>query len=100
MKLLLNIFSWTEIYSSLLRTESKERADEAVGIISEFPITIVHADDELARMAANYRATTGIPYPSCFAAATAKIKAAELVTGDPEFKQLEGEIKILWLGKK
>ena len=33
----------------------------------------------------------------CFAAALAKIRKAELVTGDPEFKQVEDEIKIGWL---
>ena len=32
-----------------------------------------------------------------FAAAQAKDKKAELVTGDPEFKPLEEEIKINWL---
>ena len=31
------------------------------------------------------------------AAALAKEKKAELVTGDPEFKALEKEIKINWL---
>jgi len=29
--------------------------------------------------------------------ALAKIRKAELVTGDPEFKQVEDEIKIGWL---
>jgi predicted nucleic acid-binding protein len=33
----------------------------------------------------------------CFAAALAKTRKAELVTGVPEFKQVEGEIKIGWL---
>jgi len=33
----------------------------------------------------------------CFAAALAKIRKAELVTGEPEFKQVESEIKIFWL---
>ena len=32
-----------------------------------------------------------------FAAALAKTKSAELVTGDAEFKPLEKEIKINWL---
>jgi predicted nucleic acid-binding protein len=36
-------------------------------------------------------------YADAFAAALAKIKNAELVTGDPEFKALEKEIKINWL---
>jgi predicted nucleic acid-binding protein len=33
----------------------------------------------------------------CFAAALAFIEEAELVTGDPEFKQVEGEVKIEWI---
>ena len=32
-----------------------------------------------------------------FAAALAKERKAELVTGDLEFKALDGEIKIAWL---
>ena len=35
-----------------------------------------------------------------FAAALAKEKKAELVTGDPEFKALAKEIKINWLQSK
>ena len=34
---------------------------------------------------------------SHLAAALARRHKAELVTGDPEFKQVEGEIKIAWL---
>ena len=35
--------------------------------------------------------------PSNFSTALAKEKKAELVTGDPDFKPLEKEIKINWL---
>jgi predicted nucleic acid-binding protein len=34
-------------------------------------------------------------YADCFAAALAKWSKAELVTGDPDFKQVEGEIRIV-----
>jgi predicted nucleic acid-binding protein len=37
-------------------------------------------------------------YADCFAAALAKSRNAELVTGDPEFKQMQTDIKIAWLG--
>ena len=36
---------------------------------------------------------------AAFAAALANEKKAELVTGDPEFKPLEKEVKINWLGR-
>jgi len=36
-------------------------------------------------------------FADCFAAALAKQNKAHLVTGDREFKQVEGEIAISWL---
>lgn len=41
--------------------------------------------------------TTKINLAAAFAAALAREKEAELLTGDPEFKALEQEIKIHWL---
>jgi len=32
-----------------------------------------------------------------FAAALARLKKAQLVTGDPEFKAVERQIKVMWL---
>jgi predicted nucleic acid-binding protein len=36
-------------------------------------------------------------YAGCFAAALAKLRKVELVTGDEDFKQVEGEVKVLWI---
>ena len=36
-------------------------------------------------------------HADCFAAALAKLHKAELVTGDEDFKQVEGEVKTLWI---
>jgi len=52
---------------------------------------------ELARKAAEFKANKKMSYADCFAAALAKLRKAELVTGDPEFKQVEGDLKILWI---
>jgi predicted nucleic acid-binding protein len=58
----------------------------------------VDGDDlELVRQAAAFKATRKMSYADCFAAALAKIKNAELVTGDREFKQLARDVKIHWL---
>lgn len=40
-----------------------------------------------------------VAYADCFAAALATEKDARIVTGDPEFKKMEGEVKIEWLGQ-
>jgi predicted nucleic acid-binding protein len=60
-------------------------------------IEVVDVNWELTRMAAEFKSKGKISYADCFAAALAKNYKAELITGDKEFKTLEGEIKILWL---
>ena len=60
-------------------------------------IEIVDADWPLTHRAAVYKANGNIAFGDCFAAALAKNRKAELVTGDKEFKALEGDIKISWL---
>jgi predicted nucleic acid-binding protein len=36
-------------------------------------------------------------YADCYAGALAKVKKADLVTGDGEFKAIEEQIKIQWV---
>lgn len=61
------------------------------------PIEFHPADRRLADLAADFKARFKISLADAFAAALAKEKKAELVTGDSEFKALEKEIKITWL---
>lgn len=44
-----------------------------------------------------FKVKGNISFADCFAAAVAENKKATLVTGDPEFKQLENELSIAWL---
>src|SRR5947199_2581639 len=98
-KLLLSVVSWGEIYYNTMREVSQEAAEQKAQEIASLPIDLVAVGDDLAlaRQAAIFKATHKLAYADCFAAALAKEKKAELVTGDPEFKQVEGEIKIAWL---
>lgn len=61
------------------------------------PIEFHPATRALADQAAIYKAGHKLSLADAFAAALAKEKKAELVTGDREFKALEKEIKIHWL---
>jgi len=98
-KLLMSVVNWGEVYYNTMRTVSQEVAEQKAKEIAAMPIDIVGVGDDLhlARQAAIYKATHKMAYADCFAAALAKIRNAELVTGDTEFKQLEGELKIGWL---
>jgi ribonuclease VapC len=100
-KLLLSVVNWGEIYYNTMREVSQEAAEQQARAIATLPIDIVGVGDDftLARQAAIYKATHKMSYADCFGAALAKIKNAEFVTGDPEFKEVEKEIKINWLGR-
>lgn len=95
--LLMSVVNLGEVWYSIARTNSPEIADQYIHEIKGMAIEIVDADWALTRQAAAFKAHGGIAYGDCFAAALAKIKKAELVTGDKEFKPLEGVIKIVWL---
>jgi predicted nucleic acid-binding protein len=60
-------------------------------------IEFVAADWGLSRNAAGFKAHRRMSYADCFAAALAKERKAELVTGDKEFKQVEGEVAVHWV---
>jgi len=99
-KLLMSVVNWGEIYYSVLRGASQEMAEAKAHEIAGMQIELVpvDADDlELVRQAAAFKATRKMSYADCFAAALAKIKNAELITGDREFKQLARDVKIHWL---
>ena len=95
--LLMSVINIGEVWYSLARRRSTADADQALRWIGDLGIEIVDADIELTRIAASFKAKGGISYADCFAAALAKQHKATLLTGDPEFKQLEKEINIVWI---
>ncbi len=99
-KLLLCVVNWGEIYYNTMRRVSQEAAEQKAKEIAGLTIEIVGVegkDMELVRQAAIYKATKKLSYADAFAAALAKVRNAELVTGDQEFKEVQGEIRIGWL---
>jgi ribonuclease VapC len=95
--LLMSVVNLGEVWYSIARTNSTEIADQYVHEIEGMAIEIVDADWQLTRQAAAFKVNGKISYGDCFAAALAKTREAELVTGDEEFKVLRGEIKISWM---
>jgi predicted nucleic acid-binding protein len=79
------------------RKGGPEKYAEVLAVLPELPIQIVDADMALATEAARFKATRKMSYADCFAAALAKLRGGEVVTGDPEFAAVEDEVKVRWL---
>jgi predicted nucleic acid-binding protein len=89
--------NWGEMYYIALREGGEERAGLYARTLSRYPLELVETNKELTLRAARLKAFKKISYADAFAAAIAILKKAELVTGDKEFKQLETQLKILWI---
>jgi len=95
--LLMCVVNWGEVYYQVLRRFGDQKAQEIEQLIQTFPITLVEVNKELTREAARIKATKRMAYADCFAVALARLKKAELYTGDPELKAVEKDIKVVWL---
>ncbi len=96
--LLMHVINWGEIYYATMRRGGESAAKSIAADIAQMPINIVEsASFDLVRQAAILKATKKLSYADCFAAALAKVRRCELVTGDRELKSLEAEIKLGWL---
>lgn len=95
--LLMTSVNFGEVYYIVLRECGQKKAQEIEKIVKSLPIEIVDVDMQLAIEAACFKATKKLSYADCFAAALAKIRKGEVITGDKEFKALENEIKIVWI---
>jgi len=89
--------NYAEVKYSIIKQDGAEAWEEAAKILQGLPIDFHSTSRALADTAANFKARFKLSLADAFAAALAKEKKAELVTGDPEFKALEKEIKIHWL---
>jgi predicted nucleic acid-binding protein len=95
--LLMCIVNWGEVYYQVLRRFGDQKAQEIEQLIQTLPIILVEVNKELTREAARIKATKKMAYADCFAVALARLKKAELYTGDPEFKAVGKDIKVVWL---
>lgn len=93
----MSVINAGEVWYILAREISEAQADEAVADLTGLGIELIDADWPLARMAGTFKARHRMSYGDCFAAALAKDRKSDLVTGDREFKQVEGKVSVRWL---
>jgi predicted nucleic acid-binding protein len=95
--LLMCVVNWGEVYYQIARRFGDQKAQEIEQLIETLPIRLVEADRSLTREAARIKATKRMAYADYFAVALARLRKADLYTGDPEFKMAEKDIKVVWL---
>ena len=96
-KLLIASPNWAEVRYMVERKVGAARWAEVRAKLLGLPIEIIDAGLDLAETAGEIKAFHKMSLAVCFAAALARLKKAEIYTGDPEFKAIEAEQKIVCL---
>ena len=86
-----------EVWYIIARETSEAEADRSIAELQQLGIKFFDADWKLAHAAAAFKSKHSMSFADYFAAALAKEHKADLVTGDQEFKQVEGEVRIACL---
>jgi predicted nucleic acid-binding protein len=89
--------NWAEVRYIVERKVGAARWHEARHKLLGLPMEIVSADQSLAELAGEIKAVKKMSLADCFGAALAKQKKADFYTGDPEFRTVEKDVKIVWL---
>jgi predicted nucleic acid-binding protein len=96
-RLLITAPNWAEVRYIVERKAGSQKWREVRDKLLGLPLVIVDADKNLAELAGEIKATRKMSLADCFAAALAKRDKLEIYTGDPEFKAVEDDLKIIWL---
>lgn len=95
--LLLNVINLGEVYYRLARQHGHPLAQTIIRQLETVPIQFYPCDHDLAIEAAKIKADYPMAYADAFAVATAMKEDAVVITGDPEFRQVEHLVTIDWL---
>lgn len=95
--LFMSVVNAGEVWYIIAREASVSDADRSILQLRQLGIEFVDANWTLAHEAGGFKSKYKMSFADCFAAALTKQKKALLLTGDPEFKQLDSQINIDWL---
>lgn len=86
-----------EVWYITAREISEKEANNSIKDLRDLRIQFEDVGWELTQEAARFKSQHKMSYADCYAAALAKSKKGDLVTGDTEFKAAEDQVKIRWV---
>lgn len=89
--------NYAEVKYIVLRKDGDTAWATVCSALESLPLEFVPATRALADIAADFKAKHRLSLADAFAAALAKERKGELVTGDEEFKAIGALVKIVWI---
>ena len=98
----MSVINVGEVFYKVAREEGPGRATNVMAWVDMLSVQFVDANRAAVAAASLIKSSYPLSYADCFAVALAQRHGAAVVTGDPEFAQMEDEgiIAIEWLPRK
>lgn len=96
-RVVLSVINLGEVLYITEREIGLVQAQAVLAAIEQLPIQILPATREAVLAAAHIKANYRVAYADAFAAAGAQELGGIVLTGDPEFKVVEGLVGVEWL---
>ncbi len=88
--LCISVVNWGEVYYTVARAQGFRETGRVMDRVKMLPLTVLDADESVTTKAARLKASHGLPYADCFAAAIVR-SGDILVTSDArDFKKIPG----------
>lgn len=98
--LYMSLINLGEVAYQIERRQGENKLPDMLSYLDVSPIQFMEASRQRILSAARLKAQHPISYADAFAAALCAELDATLLTGDPEFRALEQQIKIEWLQRR
>lgn len=96
-ELYMSVVNFGEVIYTVWKRRGAGSAQQTLAAFDQLPVKAFDVDRDLALQASALKANTRMGYADCFAAALAQRLGAAVVTGDPDFRQVEQSVPIEWL---
>ena len=100
IEILMSAPNWAELRYILACRLGEDEWEKLRTKLLALRIDVLPADRSLAEKAGKLKTTKKMSLADCFAAALAEERKAPVYTGDPEFKQVQDTIEVVWLGSR
>ena len=93
----MSLINLGEVAYTIERRYDRGRLEEFLIYLSASPIRLADVTYERVLAAAHVKANYRVSYADAFAISLAEELGAAVLTGDPQFKEVEGVIRVEWL---
>lgn len=97
---LMSLINLGEVAYITERERGLAKTQEVLAIIDQLPIEILPVDRQTVLAAAHIKAGYPVAYADAFTIASAQSHDGLVLTGDPEFENVEEIVRIEWIGER